>query len=635
MTNYSLQMLALAVEQSPIIVVITNVCGNIEYANPQFTKSTGYALEEAIGKNPRILKSGLMSDTVYQELWETILAGGVWKGELCNRRKNGELYWELASISPIRNANQEITHFLAVKEDITKRKQFEKELQKAKEEAEAANAAKSEFLANMSHEIRTPMNGIIGMTELALETELNTVQREYLELVHHSALALLEIINQILDISKIESGNLKVNNQVFDLQQVITLIVQEFTIRAKQRGLSFITSIDPQLPKAVCGDPGLIRQILFNLLGNAIKFTEQGRIELQIKILQMDAAKIHIGFTVSDTGIGIPDNKKDLLFQKFSQVDGSSTRKYGGTGLGLAIAKQLVELLGGTIRFDSQEGVGSTFEFDIWLQVSELPTETVTQNDTIAQEANRIAKRSQFKILLAEDNLINQKLIRALLEKQGYTVTIVNNGREALELLGREQFDLLLVDLQMPEVDGYEVTKSIRSGEQEVGRHLPIIALTAHAMEGVREQCLASGMDDYLSKPINSNELFGLLRRYLAVPSDDGQNCSYFNDLLGRFNGDQVVLKECINVFLKEAPPKLVSLRNCIISHDAPGMKAIAHKLKGSLVYFNAQSAIDLVRQFEEAAAVIEWETQLQLFDLLQREIDQLIADLTEIALTM
>ncbi|MFB3920848.1 MAG: PAS domain S-box protein [Terriglobia bacterium] len=358
-----LRKLSQAVEQSPSCVLITDIDGHIEYVNPEFTRLTGYSLEEAVGKKPSILKSGETPPEVYGELWRAITSGREWRGDFHNRKKNGELYWESASITPVRNAAGAITHFLAVMEDVTRRKQAERELQKAKDAAEAATRAKSIFLANVSHEIRTPLNGIIGVVSLLQGTPLNYEQLECLRMLESSANSLLSLIDDILDFSKIEAGKLDLDLVEFDLRHSLETTLAILAARARQKGLGLCPSIAPEVPRLLVGDPDRLRQVVVNLLGNAIKFTERGGVSLRVDCESQTPQDVWLHFSVADTGIGIAKEKQQVIFESFVQADGSTTRKYGGTGLGLAISRELVELMGGRIWVESEPGQGSTFHF--------------------------------------------------------------------------------------------------------------------------------------------------------------------------------------------------------------------------------------------------------------------------------
>lgn len=637
--------LRIAVEQSDNSIVITDLLGRIEFVNPAFTRSTGYSPAEAIGRNPRILKSGKLSESIYQELWQTISSGQIWRGHFCNRRKDGSYYWESATISPITDAEGQITRFIAVKEnidekiemmhaleestrlldetgqvagvggweldmttqiprwttqtrrihevpddyqptledalnfyrpeyrelvrdavnfgisqgrswdieapiitakgreiwvravgkpdfrdgevvrlvgtlqDVTNRRAAEEELRatnhqltRAREHADSANRAKSEFLANMSHEIRTPLNAIIGMSELLEADPLGPNAKEYLETIRSSGDALLAIINDILDFSKIEAGQMELERQPFDLRDCVKLSMQTVAVHAATKGIGFACELDEALPTYIVGDPFRLRQVLVNLLSNAVKFTSHGEVRLALS-----REKDFLCCEVRDTGIGIPTDRLERLFQSFSQVDSSTSRRYGGTGLGLAISQRIIHLMSGHIEVDSQPGQGTRFYFRVPLVVADMPEAVDTEPVAASVEsADASVPSAELRILVAEDNPVNQRLMEVMLHSLGYHADIASNGREVLQALERQRYDLILMDIQMPEMDGLQAAEQIRLRYPEAERPR-IAALTANVLERDREACQAVGMDLFLPKPIRKNDLARALAEFRAA----------------------------------------------------------------------------------------------------------------------
>jgi PAS domain S-box-containing protein len=446
-------------------------------------------------------------------------------------------------IAVVRNITARKAAEQRLKDDAQELEQKNEELEKALTAAREATRMKSRFLANMSHEIRTPMNGVLGMTDFLLGTELTADQQEYAVSIKRSADSLLGLINDILDLSRIEAGKLRLQKADFSLESAISETVSIFALQARAKGLEFLSTIGPGIPERVSGDAGRLRQVLTNLLGNAIKFTENGQVGLKVEMAGHVRDLIGVKFTVYDSGIGIPQEEQNRLFDAFTQVDESNTRKYGGTGLGLAISKQLVELLGGEIGVESQSGRGSRFWFTASFgyalpkpPATPAPAKTGAKTDAVARAAavpGVIVAKSQtgtaqrvetpgepstvhasMRILLAEDNEINQRITLRLLQKLGLAADAVVNGREAVEALEKRQYALVLMDCQMPDMDGFEATAVIRSKESG-NHHQTICALTANAMDGDRERCLAAGMDDYISKPVGLEKLRQALDRWI------------------------------------------------------------------------------------------------------------------------
>ena len=750
-----LRKLYKAVEQSPVSVVITDPDGTIEYVNPMFTRVTGYTSVEALGQNPRILKSDQTPAGTFKALWDTITSGRAWQGELQNKKKNGALIWEAVNISPIFSGKGEITNYLCVKEDITQRKKMEASLieshhqleaavavsKQEKRRAEAADKAKSQFLANMSHEIRTPMNAIIGMTHLTLQTDLTPRQQDYVGKIDASAKSLLGLINDILDFSKIEAGKLDMETLEFSLDETLENLAGLILVKAgEKKDLEVLFRVDPDTPNSLVGDPLRLNQVLVNLGNNAVKFTEKGHIIVGVDVKETNKEQAVIRFSVTDSGIGMTPGQQQKLFKAFGQADTSTTRKYGGTGLGLIISKRIVEMMGGSIALDSTYGKGSTFSFTVPLKlgsqashrrpaldaelaginvmviddnpaarqifldmlgafsltatgagsgqeglalmhraavpynlilvdahmpgmdgfetaqaIRQLPAGSdagpgpapgrtkivlVCSGDTqaIRSRAEKMAldgilvKPASYsglfnalvnafgramgtklvsrkevtaktlpreilgaRILLVEDHDINQQVAREILEGAGFWVDVAGNGEQGLSQAVSFPFDLVLMDLEMPVMDGYGATRKIRGHKSR--EELPIIAMTAAAMPKDRQRAMAAGMNDHVSKPIDLNELFKALSKWIKPgnrPLPDGfrrhkKAEKQLSDVpgiavvhaLSRLDRNQSLYLDLLAKFKRDYARADIDLKRLLDNKNTSGARHLAHAVKG------------------------------------------------------
>ena len=689
---------------------------------------------------------------------------------------DGRQSWVATTKLPLRDKSGNVIGTFGISHDITEQKLAAEAYREAKEAAEAANRAKSEFVANMSHEIRTPMNAILGMTELVLDTQLTRSQREYLTMVHESGESLLGLLNDILDFSKIEAGKLDLDESTFSLRESLGDTMKSLGLRAADKRLELAWRVAPLTPDALVGDANRLRQVIVNLTGNAIKFTEQGEVLVDVHHQNQSDGQVELDITVRDTGIGIPPEKLATVFGAFEQADPSTTRKYGGTGLGLAISARLAELMGGRVWAESEVGRGSTFHFVARLGLGdpralELPThepvllhntrvlvvddnvtnrrileETLanwglavvaTSNSSsalllarqacwenqpfrllltdinmpemdgfelsrqmksdrrlqdiviialtsgsrlgdsarcdelgIAAHLMKPVKQSELfdtivkslgitavedepaserltpteeplpplRVLLAEDSLFNQRLAIGVLERHGHQVVVANNGREAVQAVQQDRFDIVLMDVQMSEMDGLEATAAIRQWEGEVGGHIPIVAMTAHAMKGDRELCMDAGMDGYVPKPVRSKELFSVMRQLLggapaasdkATPPETEPAVEVdLSGLLENVGGNRALLHELIDIFLDECPRHATSIRQAIAARDAATLRLAAHTLKGALRHFGAEHSASLAQSLEDMGKNGSVDSAAPIFAQLEPELRRVIAHL-------
>jgi two-component system sensor histidine kinase/response regulator len=739
-------LLSLVASKTDSAVVILDQEGVIEWVNDGFVRMTGYELAEVAGRRPGDVLHGPATDPgTVEEIDEAVRNRHGLTWEILHYRKDGRRYWASGSLTPVFDEQGTQARSIAVYTDMTKRRQAQEALEQAKEAAETASRAKSEFLANMSHEIRTPMNAIIGMTELALCTDLTPEQHEYLTMARESAESLLRLLNDILDLSKIEAGKMEIDAVDFNLSDLVAETMKALAVRASQKGIELACHIPSAVPSHLVGDPARLRQVLINLVGNAIKFTGQGEVVARVEPEWQTEDEVALHFSVQDTGIGISADRLQQIFEPFRQGDSSTTRRFGGTGLGLTISAQLIDLMHGKIWVQSKLGKGSTFHFSLRLKLQAQPpaspapvdagklagTKVLVVDDnatnrlilkeyllswgmqpTLAENAERAmtelrnaaAKGRPFRlvlsdavmpgtdgfglarkirqdpalavatimmlssadrpgalarcrqlgvaayltkpvspcelqnaildargtkpgkrpcpippeevaasprvlrVLVADDNEANRFLATTILEKRGHHVLAVGSGQEALLAIETDRFDVAVMDIQMPEMDGFAATAAVRESERRTGHHLPIVAMTAYAMKGDRERCLAAGMDAYLAKPIRARELQAIVaslgsaslgdRAAATLPAASGAS-SGFARALARLEGDVGLLKAQMGFLLQDVPALLDRLRSAIAEREGRALELAAHRLAGLVGNFDAEEAVQCARSLE------------------------------------
>lgn len=674
--NETLTLLSLVASKTDNAVIIMDGKGLVTWANDAFIRMTGYTTQDAVGARPDHLLTGPQtSRDSARELEQAFKLGHGVAEEFLQYRREGSTSWISLSLTPVHDDDGAVTRWIGIGADITKRREAELALKAARDAAETASQLKGEFLANISHEIRTPMNAIIGMTDLSLCTDLDDIQRDYLNTVKQSAESLLELLNDVLDLSKIESGRLEIDEVPFDIFSVVKDTLKPLAFVAKQKNLQLGVSISSDVPQYIIGDALRLRQILINLVGNAIKFTIAGHVEVNVQMQWQTDGEVGLQFTVADTGVGIAADKLDRIFEAFNQADSSITRQFGGTGLGLAITSQLLRLMKGRVWVQSEPDKGSRFHFTLKSRLAtsaeqaKLATDKATAAAAYRKNTSKAAGRP-LNVLVADDHPANRQLIARILEKRGHTMQFAQNGHEVLAQFDNSGCDVILMDVQMPRMGGFEATAAIRERERETQTHVPIIAVTAHAMQSDREACLAAGMDAYLSKPISAMDLITLVDslsnnqtnlsatsatstgfvtiqganeppkgnmtgqpsadtvrsgthsesqrttppKISGTPTKKKTTVDFihspkpaFSAALQRLDNDEELLREQMEYFLRDGPELLQMVETSIGNTNAAGLQIAAHRLKNLCATFDDNDTAAICGQVEVAASAQDW----------------------------
>lgn len=639
--NLEMNKLSQVASSTDNMVIIADPAGKIEWVNAAFTRTTGYCLAESVGRRPgHLLQGRESSPETIAFMRERISSGNGFRCEIVNYAKNGRPYWVEIEVQPVRDEQNQIKYFIAVERDITERRETERHLRQAKEDAELAAQAKSAFLASMSHEIRTPLNAVIGLNSLLLNSELTDKQRQFATTARSSGRLLLMLVNNVLDFSALESGRVELEKRPFSLKQSIKELFDLLEHEASHKEIALHCHIDTAVPDILVGDETRMRQILLNLLGNSLKFTQTGSVDLHLTA-QCEAEDVELKVMIQDTGIGIPRDRLERLFQPFTQVDASTTRKYGGTGLGLAISKMIVNMMGGELSVDSKVGVGTTFTFSIKLEKGESQSLTAP---TFVTAGNKImGEKWPLRILLVEDDTVNQQVATHMLSQFGYQTEIAVNGSKALNILQEKEYDVVFMDIHMPEMDGVNATKAIH-------KHLPkaklpfIIAMTASALEGDRERFIQAGMDDYMSKPIQFESIYRALRHVihkrgghvdtslLTNPEQQSKNghaappidALAFYERMGA--KQEALLDKLVTIFTAEAKRKLIDLKHALEEQNHKKVRHLAHHLKGSSNGASAVKFAAIAHKLELQASQNDLSEAQHLFTQLSQELTRVTA---------